>query len=135
MKRNVIFQLLSMKNIIFTVLNVKNKNLKNQEIANKFESTRQSVWKALKPFEQYIKDPEAVEAFRHSKADILDAVMMEVLRLLVDEDKQKSATLGNVGYVLRILNELVRLERGQATSNIQSLLVKATKKLEELDPS
>jgi hypothetical protein len=45
-----------------------------------------------------------------------------MLILMGDKEKQKSATLGNLGYVLGQLDQSIRLDQGQPTSNIQILI-------------
>jgi hypothetical protein len=47
---------------------------------------------------------------------------VEMLTLMGDKEKQKSATLGNVGYVLGQLDQSIRLDQGQPTSNVQVLI-------------
>jgi len=90
-------------------------------IAEQLGIGKSTLHKALKPFLDLIDNPEAISGFNANKAAILEGAQVSLLSDLVDKDKRKKATLGNVGYVLDKLDGMIRLERGQSTSNIATL--------------
>ena len=93
--------------------------LSESEIARRFQVARQSVNKALKPFQAIIEQHDAGQAFRENKPIILDAVEMDLVSLLTDKSKRKKATLGNVAYALDKINNINRLERGLSTAIVE----------------
>jgi hypothetical protein len=86
------------------------------DIAARFGVSKQAVNQALKPFAKLIPNHQASQTFRENKALILDSVEHDLVSLLLDRDKRKKATLGNVAYALDKINNINRLERGLATS-------------------
>ncbi len=70
----------------------------------------QGLWRLL--------DGQSIEAYQDNKVALLSAIEQEILSLLLDTDKQKKASLGNVGYVFTQLHQARRLEFGQSTQNI-----------------
>ena len=80
--------------------------------------TRQAVNHALRPFKLLVDNPEKIQAFREQKTNILDALEADCVGLLLDKDKRKKATFGNVGYVLDKIHGINRLEKGLSTLNV-----------------
>ncbi len=77
-----------------------------------------SVFEALKPWEQLIKNPQAIEAYRANKGDILTSAEMALVSLIPNKAKDKKSSLGNVAYAIDKLDHIVRLEEGKSTQNI-----------------
>lgn len=90
-------------------------------IANQLGCSKTSAYNILKPFEKLVENPEATQAFRENKADILESAQLSLITELLNKDKRKKATLGNVGYVLDKLDGMIRLDRGQSTANIANI--------------
>ncbi len=70
----------------------------------------QGLWRVL--------DGQSLEAYQDNKVALLSGIEQEVLSLLLDTDKQKKASLGNIGYVFTQLHQARRLETNLSTSNI-----------------
>ena len=103
------------------------------KIAKELGVSKTAVWKALKEYEDLIQNPESIQAYRDNRALILDAVEMRLIGDLVDDEKRKKASLNNTAYAAQVVNNMGRLERGQSTQNIHSLLSVATDKAEDAD--
>ena len=63
-------------------------------------------------------DGQSLEAYQDNKVALLSGIEQEILSLLLDTDKQKKASLGNLGYVFTQLHQARRLESGQSTQNL-----------------
>ena len=96
-----------------------------QEIADHFNVAKSSVYKALKPFENLIKCPEQIEAYRANRAQILDSLEMKIIGAMAHGPTLKKATLNNLAYAAQNINNMSRLERGQSTANVHTLLSNA----------
>jgi len=70
----------------------------------------QGLWRLL--------DGQSIEAYQDNKVALLSAIEQEMLSLLLNTDKTKKATLGNVAYAFTQLHQARRLEVGQSTQNI-----------------
>ena len=92
-----------------------------EEIANKFGVSTQYIHRVLTEFETLIPNPEVRSAFNEAKAEVLEGVQFRMISSLVDPAKMQKATLGNVAYAASKLDEMIRLERGQSTRNINVL--------------
>ncbi len=88
------------------------------EIADYFGVAKQSAHRALKRFSKLIMERGELEAFRTSKADVLEGVEAQLLIDLADPVRREKASLNNVAYALGQVSTLTRLEKGQSTSNV-----------------
>jgi len=70
----------------------------------------QGLWRLL--------DGQSLEAYQDNKVALLSAIEQEMLSLLLDTNKTKKATLGNVAYAFTQLHQARRLEAGQSTGNL-----------------
>jgi len=70
----------------------------------------QGLWRLL--------DGQSIEAYQDNKVALLSAIEQEMLSLLLDTDKTKKATLGNVAYAFTQLHQARRLETNLSTANI-----------------
>mgnify|MGYP001583849458 CR=1 FL=1 len=89
-----------------------------QEIGDKYGATKQAVHDALKPFNDLIKDPEAIQAYQENKANLLTSIEMELAKSMIDGGKLKDASLNNVAYAFNNVFNANRLERNQSSLNI-----------------
>lgn len=94
------------------------KNLSNADIAKHFGVTPQAVQQRISKFEKILKNPEELKAYRKYKVDILESAEMALIRDLLDGKKRKAASLNNVAYALQNVNNIARLEKGEATEII-----------------
>lgn len=105
------------------------------KIAKELGVSKTAVHKALKEYEDLIKDPESIQTYRDNRALILDAVEMRLVGDLVNDGKREKASLNNTAYAAQVVNNIGRLERGQSTQNVHSIITAAAKTAEKLDPS
>lgn len=91
------------------------KNLSNSDIARHFDVTPQAVQQRLAKFEKILQKPGELEAYRRYKVDILESAEMTLIRDLLDGKRRKAASLNNVAYALQNVNNIARLEKGEAT--------------------
>jgi len=89
-----------------------------QDIADKLGVCKQSVHTAIKRFEALIREPEEIEAYRKSKADLLDSAELMMLEKISDGETIAKASLNNAAYTFSQLHQAGRLERGRSTANI-----------------
>lgn len=94
------------------------KKLSYREIAAYFNCNESSVIRACQRLATLIPDPEAVDAYRSVKADLLDAAEMELMASLMQPEKMEKASLNNVAYAFQQIHNAGRLERGESTSNL-----------------
>ena len=107
------------------------KGMTYPDIAKIMGVTKQAVHKALLPLANILAKTEQLPAYQANKADIIDNLQAEMARCLVDPEKIKKATLGNVAYAMRQLNDIGRLERDLSTSNVA--YADLTKTIDEID--
>ena len=103
------------------------------DIASVFGVSKQAVCQAVKPLIDKIGDTGQLRAYQSHKADVLEGAQLALVGDLIDKDKRKKATLGNVAYAVRNLNDMIRLERDQATSNVAVAHLDAIRSVEEAD--
>jgi hypothetical protein len=95
-------------------------NLTYQEIADRFNVSKPTVFIAIKPFEQLTNNPEQVTAYKSHRADLFAAAQLSVLSVflgLTGEEK-KDLMLRQPGAMNLWFNSFYnneRLERGMAT--------------------
>lgn len=94
------------------------KKMSYQEIADKFGCNKSTVHIALKRFEAIIREPAEIEAYRQSKADLLESAELQILEKLVDGETIQKASLNNAAYAFTALHNAGRLERGKSTANV-----------------
>ena len=98
------------------------KNLSNADIAKHFGCTPSAVQQRLAKFEKILQSPEELETYRRHKVDILESAEFTLIRDLLDGKRRKAASLNNVAYALQNVNNIARLEKGQATNIIENRL-------------
>jgi predicted DNA-binding protein YlxM (UPF0122 family) len=92
-------------------------HLTYEEIAEKFGVCRSAVQQRIAKVIDYLGNPEENQAYDHNKQYFMTGVERQLLKQLLDKNKAKKATMGNVAYALDKVNNILRLERGQATGN------------------
>lgn len=98
------------------------KGLTMVEIAKYFDVSRQAVKQATDKFLNILQNPEILETYRKRKVDLLESAEFVLLRDLLDSKKRKDASLNNVAYALQNVNNMARLEKGQATEIVEHKL-------------
>jgi predicted DNA-binding protein YlxM (UPF0122 family) len=96
-------------------------NLSFQAIADHFGCKAQSVYDALAPFSNLIKNSMDTSIYEANKAGILTAVQFELVKQMTDKGKLKAASLNNIAYSLSQLDNMIRLEKGQPTAITEHL--------------
>ena len=104
-----------------------------QEIADDCGVCKTTVINALKPFEAMIACPEEVVAYRANRAQILDSIEMKIVGAMASPNVLKKASLNNLAYAAQNVNNMSRLERGQSTANVHTLLSNAADRADEKD--
>ena len=102
-------------------LKLRLQNWTYHQIAKKFDVCYSAVVDALKPFADLVPDPAARIAYQANKAEVLEAVQLRLIASLIDSDKIAKASLNNTAYAASKIDEMLRLERGQSTKNINVL--------------
>ena len=92
--------------------------LSYQEIANQFNVSRQCIHQSLGKLTRLLQRTDVLDAYRSEKANLLEAVEWVLVSNLVDREKVKKASLNNVAFAAEKVNTMIRLERGESTSNI-----------------
>lgn len=98
-------------------LRFKNK-LSFQQIADIFQVSKQAVKERIDKFTKFIPDIDELETYRINKADILEAVQLKHVEALHDPERIKKASLNNVAFAFKEVNNAIRLERDEPTQNI-----------------
>lgn len=88
------------------------------EIAQRFGVSKQAVHDRLSKISNLLEDPELTGGYRENKSDILEAAQMRMVNEMLDPGKIEKASVNNLAYAAGQLDNMIRLERGQSTSNI-----------------
>lgn len=86
------------------------------EIGERFGAKAPSVHAALKRFLHILHNPEESKAYELNRTEILTAVEFRLVNQLANKRKIKAASLNNIAYAVSQVNNMIRLEKGQATS-------------------
>ena len=101
------------------------------DITKQFNVSRPAVYKRLKPFENFIKDPDSLNAYGENRAAILNSAEMTMIKEMVNGDKLEKASVNNIAYAYNTLFNARRLDQGESTANISHHLL--SEKVSELD--
>jgi len=82
--------------------------------------SRQAVHRALKSFNNLLDDPDGRAAFRSMKSEVLESAQLRLVSEIVDNSKLEKASVNNLAYAAGTLDQMIRLERNQSTSNVHS---------------
>lgn len=102
------------------------KNVSNRDIASTEQISHQTVQNVLNDFKPFFKEIPNLDKFKTVKADILDAALLMLLKSMMDQDKIEKASVNNLAYAAQQVFSMSRLERGQSTSNTQTVTVSFT---------
>ncbi len=91
------------------------------EIGARFGVGKSAVKQRLNRFTAFIEAPDAIAGYRNFKADILESVELKLAASLMDPAKLEKASLNNVAYSIRQVSDILRLEKGLATSRTSLL--------------
>lgn len=97
-------------------LRLKN-HLSLAEIAEYYGVPRSTVHDRFKRLIKVVGDTKLNQAYDECRAEILTGTERILIENLLDSDKLKAASLNNTAYSLKVINDCLRLERGQSTSN------------------
>jgi len=103
------------------------------EIAAMFGVSTATVQGHLKPLLPILEHPEALQGFQSNRADVYDGIQLQLAGNLLDKDKVRKATLGNVAYAMRQLNDMARLDRDQSTVNVAVAHIDAIQSIDAVE--
>lgn len=89
-----------------------------QQIADLFKVSPAAVHERLKPILKFIDNPDIHNLYRANKATIAESVQYQYLEALLDTERMKKASANNMGYVVQVLDNMIRLEQNKPTSNV-----------------
>ena len=92
-------------------------NMTYQEIADAMGHSKAGVYQALSKIIALIDDPAITNQFRAHKAQLTEAVQLKYLVHLANKDTIKAASANNAAYTIGQLNNIIRLDRDQSTTN------------------
>ena len=115
-------------------LRLKN-HLSYREIAQQLGCSKDVVHTGLKPFMNVLNDTLAIEAFEESEAKLLSGAKMQMFTYMTDNEVLKKASLNNLAYAYKEVDQVKRLEENRSTANInvQGVLSKIDSKLQDLE--
>lgn len=87
----------------------------------------------MKPLLSVLADTSGLQAYQEHKGSIFDSIQMQLAGDLLDKGKRSKATLGNVAYAIRQLNDISRLESDKSTVNVLHAHIEAIKTMREVD--
>ena len=88
-----------------------------QEIADRYNCKRQSVYGAL---QRYIKTIDTVDKYKpllQYKQEFLDVAEIALLADTMNPEKRAAASLNNTAYAFNTIHQANRLEKDKSTSN------------------
>ena len=94
------------------------RKLTYEEIAVKYDSTRQSVYEKLHKALQYLPEVEDVGYYEKNRPGLLNIVEAQLVGDLLDTDKRTKASLNNTAYAFQQIHNARRIESGLSTENI-----------------
>ena len=100
-----------------TLVELRFQGKSNPEIAKMFGISRQAVHQRLSGFLANL-DAGKLEAYRKNRVALFEYIEATLLSELVNPDRVKKATLGNVAYALTQVHQARRLEAGESTQNL-----------------
>lgn len=100
--------------------------LSYQQIADRFQVSKQAVHQRLVKISEFLPDKEEIEVYRQLKTEMLDALEYKVYTKMLDENKLKDASFNNLAYGFQQICTQNRLEKGLSTSNVDIQSVTAS---------
>jgi len=88
-----------------------------QQIADKYGISRQSVQQRIKAFIDMLGDTEISKTYEENRAKVMTNIERVLAVEMLDKEKLKKATTGNIAYAIDKIHNVIRLERNQSTGN------------------
>ena len=90
--------------------------LNPRQIARQLSAPVSTIYKAVKDFTSIMKNSAAAMSYEVNKSSILNVIEYELVKDLMSKSKRSKASLNNIAYTVKQINEINRLEKGQPTS-------------------
>ena len=100
----------------FKILELRKKGNSIRDIAKITETSPVTVQKTLNGFSNLFEKMENVETFEKNKSKILTASVWKILESLNRDDLHDKATVQQLAYALRALDNVQRLDAGKPNS-------------------
>ncbi len=101
-------------------------HLTEPEIARSLGIAESTVNTMLRPFKPMLDDPARTKEFKKHEPEIMDAIRMLMVdgmhKILTDEKRIAKMDLSRLTYGFGIMYDKARLERGESTANVKTLL-------------
>ena len=108
--------------------------LSYNEIAKACGVHKSTVVNGLKPFLSLLRNPQAREAYKANKSDLLTAAEMHIVGKIANPQAIKKASINNLAYAANTLYNMNRLEQDLSTNNVSVMhATDYTKDIEALD--
>ena len=107
------------------IVELRLQGLSGAEIARHFGVTPQAISKRIKGLLGEL-DGDRLDAYRANRIAILEHLEEGLLSELVNPERMKKATLGNVAYAFTAIHNARRLEAGESTANFSLAATVAT---------
>ena len=88
------------------------------DIAGMYGCSPQAVQKACGSLSKLLENPIVLEGYKDNKAELLESAQLSMITNMVDEEKLQKASVNNLAYAAQSLDNMIRLQRGETTSNI-----------------
>jgi predicted DNA-binding protein YlxM (UPF0122 family) len=85
-----------------------------REIGSHFNCSGAAVYQRLKRFSSIVQDPALNEAYNQNKISILAGIERILVQEIVNTDKLKVASVNNLAYALRQINDIMTREKGKS---------------------
>lgn len=103
-----------------------------EEIAERMDAPYSHVHERINRFLKFLEDPGNLYAYQHNKPDLLEAIELKLLAYLADLLNDKKCTsVKDLSLALKVVGDMVRLNKGESTSNTMVLLKSITEAHED----
>ena len=101
-------------------------HLSINQIAQNMGCHKSTVFRKLEKYIKLLPNPEEVESYRLNKVSMLESLELKVYEEMCDHEKLKTASFNNLAYGFQNISTQNRLEKGLATTRIESFSVTAS---------
>lgn len=102
---------------IVEVLTMRQAAVPSSTIAAHLDVHVSSVNRCIERFSNVFKTLPEIRDYREYRADILQALQLQTLKSLAQEDKHEKASVNQLAYSFEVLHKAERLEVGKSTEN------------------
>ena len=102
---------------IVKILEMRMSGFKVKDIAAHFGVSSSTISQRIRGAFKVL-DGSRIEAYRLNRISILEGIEESLLSELLNPDRMKKATLGNVAYAFNQIHTARRLESGESTANL-----------------